>query len=172
MKLEAQAAGAVKDVVVEPHAGGWRVLVDGTPREVEIQTIRPGTLWLRFADGRSVTVDVDPAKDGDVTTEVRGITFPVKLLDARKKLLAEAQARRAAERPAGPTVVRAPMPGKVVKILCKPGDRVAAGAGLVVVEAMKMENELRSPREGTVETIHVKEGQPVEGQESLITLSV
>jgi glutaconyl-CoA/methylmalonyl-CoA decarboxylase subunit gamma len=171
MKLEAQAAGATQEIVVEPSAGGWRVVIDGVAREVEIQPIRPGSYWLRFADGRSITVDVDPAKDGDWLVESRGVSFPVKLLDHRKKLLAAAQAQRAQQGATGPTVVRAPMPGKVVKLLCKPGETIAAGAGLIVVEAMKMENELRSPREGVVQTVHVKEGQAVEGQEPLVTLT-
>ncbi len=63
------------------------------------------------------------------------------------------------------------MPGKVAKILVKAGDAVTSGQGIVVVEAMKMENELRASRDGTIDKLHVKEGQPVESQELLITLA-
>jgi biotin carboxyl carrier protein len=174
MKLLAQVAGAEDEIAIAPlpgQPGAWEAVWRGATHRVEVQAIRPGSYWLRFEDGSSLTVDLDPGKDGDWVTEARGVTFPVKLLDARKRLLAQAQASRATAAATGPTVIRAPMPGKVVKVLAKAGDQVAAGAGLVVVEAMKMENELRAPRAGKVDTVHVKEGQAVEGAEALLTLS-
>ena len=61
----------------------------------------------------------------------------------------------------------APMPGKVVRLLVKTGDKVEAGQGLLVVEAMKMQNEVRSPKTGTVERLLAKEGQPVNAGEVL-----
>src|SRR5256884_6515780 len=70
---------------------------------------------------------------------------------------------------AGPVVVRAPMPGLVVRVEVADGQRVDAGAGLVVVEAMKMENELRAPRAGVVQTVHVTAGQAVEKGAALVT---
>jgi len=69
-----------------------------------------------------------------------------------------------------PAVVRAPMPGLVVRVEVADGQRVDAGAGLVVVEAMKMENELRAPRAGMVQTVHVAVGQAVEKGMPLVTL--
>jgi biotin carboxyl carrier protein len=71
---------------------------------------------------------------------------------------------------AGPQRVTAPMPGKVVKVLVSPGDEVEARQGLVVIEAMKMENELRAPRAGRVREVHVKEGAPVESGRLLVVL--
>jgi len=71
---------------------------------------------------------------------------------------------------AAPAVVRAPMPGLVVRVEVADGQRVDAGAGLVVVEAMKMENELRAPRAGMVQTVHVAVGQAVEKGMPLVTL--
>jgi biotin carboxyl carrier protein len=62
------------------------------------------------------------------------------------------------------------MPGKVVKLLCQVGDSVKAGQGLVVIEAMKMENELRAPTAGKVLVLGVREGQNVESGQSLVTL--
>ncbi|HEY6549465.1 MAG TPA: biotin/lipoyl-containing protein, partial [Vicinamibacteria bacterium] len=70
----------------------------------------------------------------------------------------------------GPQQIKAPMPGKVVRVLVGPGDEVAAGAGLVVVEAMKMENELRAPRAGRVLEAAVREGQTVETGALLVVL--
>lgn len=66
--------------------------------------------------------------------------------------------------------VFAPMPGKVVRILVKPDSLVAAGQGLLVVEAMKMQNEIKSPKEGKVERINVSEGQAVNAGEVLLTI--
>jgi biotin carboxyl carrier protein len=71
---------------------------------------------------------------------------------------------------AGTQQVLAPMPGKVVKILVKPGDEVKARQGLVVVEAMKMENELRSPKDGRVSDVLVAEGASVEAGRLLVVV--
>jgi biotin carboxyl carrier protein len=70
----------------------------------------------------------------------------------------------------GPQRVTAPMPGKVVRVLVKPGDAVTARQGLVVVEAMKMENELRAARDGRVRDVSVKEGQSVDAGAVLLTV--
>ena len=66
--------------------------------------------------------------------------------------------------------MRAPIPGRVVRVLVKPGDVVAAGRGVVVLEAMKMENELRAPRDGTVKLVSCAEGTAVETGQTLVTL--
>jgi biotin carboxyl carrier protein len=65
----------------------------------------------------------------------------------------------------------APMPGKVVRVLVSAGDEVAAGQGLLVVEAMKMQNEIRSPKQGKVERFEVQEGQAVNAGEVLCVVS-
>jgi len=70
----------------------------------------------------------------------------------------------------GPSHVRSPMPGRIVRVMAAPGAQVAAGDGLVIVEAMKMENELRAARGGTVRTVHVREGQAVDGGALLVEL--
>ena len=71
---------------------------------------------------------------------------------------------------AGPREIVAPMPGRIVKLLVGAGDRVAANQGLVVVEAMKMENELRAPREGVVVAVRVSEGMSVEANTVLVVV--
>jgi len=70
----------------------------------------------------------------------------------------------------GPARITAPMPGKLVRVLVEPGQDVAAGEGLVVVEAMKMENELRAPKAGRVKDVPVKEGQAVEAGALLVVV--
>jgi biotin carboxyl carrier protein len=70
----------------------------------------------------------------------------------------------------GPEVVRTPMPGKLVKLLVKVGDAVTAGQGVAVVEAMKMENELKAGRAGKVSAITASEGQPLEAQAAIVEI--
>ena len=71
----------------------------------------------------------------------------------------------------GANIVRSPMPGRIVKVLVSAGDTVVAGQGIVIVEAMKMENELRAEIDGTVETVHVQADDRVEGNANLVTLT-
>jgi biotin carboxyl carrier protein len=170
MKIIAMAAGRERELTASPleEEGRWRVVIDGVPRLVDARRVAPGT-WSLLMGDEAVTADVDPGRDGELLVEVRGVTIGVKPLDPRAKLLERAGVGRATG-PAGPTPVLAPMPGKVVKVLVKQGDAVTAGQGLVIVEAMKMENELRAPRAGTVAAVRAREGQPVEGQETLVTI--
>jgi biotin carboxyl carrier protein len=80
-------------------------------------------------------------------------------VDVREAARGTAAARKAK---GGPLRISAPMPGKIVRVAVEPGQSVAAGEPLVVMEAMKMENEIRAPREGTVKEIAVRAGQAVE----------
>ena len=169
MKLSAQIGGQEREVVVEALADGrFRLVVDGVERTIDARRLGAST-WSLLLGDRAVTVDVEPGKDGALDVDVRGTVVPVKLLDPHKRMLAAAQAR-AGRAATGPVAVVSPMPGKVVKVLVKPGEAVTAGQGVAVVEAMKMENEIRAPRAGTVHAVHVKEGQAVEGQEALVTV--
>jgi biotin carboxyl carrier protein len=160
--------GAEIEIAIERlDDGRVKAVIDGVERIVEVRPLENGAMWL-LADGRSFTVDVDPGKDGELLVEVAGLQAGVRLYDPRLE-----QLKRAAVRPkgsGGAEDIRAPMPGKIVKVMVKPGDRVQAAQGLVVVEAMKMENELRAPREAQVKVVHVTEGQAVEAQEPLVTL--
>ena len=79
--------------------------------------------------------------------------------------------KKIARKSSGPVDIRANMPGKIVKILVKIGDDVKAGQALLVLEAMKMENELLSPQDGKISAIHVQSGQSVENGQKLATLS-
>jgi biotin carboxyl carrier protein len=99
---------------------------------------------------------------------VNGLVVPVSIVDPRMRL-----ARRPGAMPAddGPRSVVSPMPGRIVKVLVREGDSVAAQQGLVVVEAMKMENELRAPRAGRVAAVKVVEGMSVEANAVLVTLA-
>jgi biotin carboxyl carrier protein len=112
---------------------------------------------------------VDDRGRGELVVHVNGIAVPLTIGDPRA-----ARSRGGHEhggQGSGPHPVVAPMPGRVVKVLVKPGDAVASRQGLVVVEAMKMENELRSPRAGTVSEVRVAEGALVEAKAVLVVIT-
>jgi biotin carboxyl carrier protein len=168
-ELVARVGTEEKSVIVEPGGDGrWRVVIDGAEHLVDAREVRPGT-WSLLIDGRSWLVDLDARKRG-TTASARNAEIPVAVEDARKRRLAQAAAKVDAER-SGDEVVSAPIAGKVVKILAQPGDKVAAGKAVVVLEAMKMENEINSVHGGVVKQVHVQPGQSVETADKLITLT-
>ena len=154
----------------EVEVNGNRVTVDGVTLETDLAAV-PGTpLYHLLLGGESWTVAAEPLEGaGRWALGVAGERLEAEVQDERT---------RGAEAPAGKGrgaggsgTVRAPMPGLVVRIEVAEGQQVDAGAGLVVVEAMKMENELRAPRSGKVQTVHVAVGQAVEKGASLVTLA-
>jgi pyruvate carboxylase subunit B len=106
---------------------------------------------------------------GEYTLSLEGRRFAVEALDERTRAIRDLSA--AAQAAAGPAPLVAPMPGLVVRIAVQVGDAVVAGQGLVVMEAMKMENELRAPAAGTVSVIHAVPGTAVEKGTLLVELS-
>ncbi len=121
-----------------------------------------GTLSM-LVDGTSHSATLDE-RGSKVHVRLDGSVFPIEILDEKKLRLRRAAGRFTVE---GKQTVTAPMPGKVVKVLAAVGAQVKEGQGLVVIEAMKMENELKSPKDGRLVELHVKEGQTVEGNAKL-----
>jgi biotin carboxyl carrier protein len=121
-----------------------------------------GTLSL-IVDTQSYTAMIDE-RGNELRVRVKDSVFPLEILDEKKLRMRRASARYTVE---GKQTITSPMPGKVVKVLVALGDEVKEGQGLVVVEAMKMENEMRSPKSGRVVELLVKEGQAVEGNARL-----
>ncbi len=129
-------------------------------------------LYHLLLAGASWTVAAQPLEgDGRWAMGVVGERVEVAVHDERTRAAQAASGTEASPSDAGPAVVRAPMPGLVVRVEVADGQRVEAGAGLVVVEAMKMENELRAPRAGVVQTVHVAVGQAVEKGMPLVTVA-
>ena len=143
------------------------VRVDGRPQTVEVEPgaadaveVEPG-IWSILIGGRSYEVKLEPAEDG-YWASVDGRRFRVEVRDPRQ--LPRSRSGLAAE---GRQRVASPMPGKVVRVLVREGEEVAAGQGMVVVEAMKMQNEIRSPKGGRVVMLRAVEGAAVSGGETL-----
>lgn len=147
-----------KPVEVEPLGPSrYAVTLDGVRHEVDAATPEPGALSL-ILDGEAYGIEVE--EQGEQTrVVVRGEVYALDVADERKLRLRGSSKSGSLE---GKQQLRAPMPGKVVKLLAKVGDAVVAGQGLVVVEAMKMENELKSPKAGTLVELSAREGQAVE----------
>jgi biotin carboxyl carrier protein len=102
---------------------------------------------------------------------VAGVATTIEVRTAQAAALAEAIAGGAGARAAG-SQLKAPMPGRVVKVLIKVGERVERGAPIVIVEAMKMENEMHAPASGTVQKVHVVEGATVDAGQLLVELEL
>lgn len=129
---------------------------------IDARRLGPGRLHLLAADASH---DVGVSDLGDVlSVHVGGHEVEVSAVDPRKKALRTAGG-------AGGGSVKTQMPGRIVRVLVEPGQEVEKGDALVVVEAMKMENELKSPRAGTVARVAVAEGDVVEARAVLVELS-
>ncbi len=155
--------------------GRQRVVVDGSPREVELVRVEDGAWLVRDGDAQTLAYVDGPANGGKIGVSIKRpgadpVVVATEVAEARSARVAALalQARGAAA--TGPAPVRSPMPGRVVKILVRPGERITAGQPVVVVEAMKMENELRAPRAGTVREIRCAEGAAVEAGQDLVVI--
>ena len=154
MTFDATVGGRTVRVEVRGANGRYTVVLDGSPVQVDVVTA-----GLPFASllvgGESHEVGVERRPEGYV------VHFPGDAVNVQIEEAARG-ASPAVPRAQGPARLTAPMPGRVVRVLEAPGADVAAGQGLVVIEAMKMENELKSPRAGRVQEVAVREGQAVE----------
>ena len=167
LAFELDVDGLVRKVQVAREGGRFEILLDGARHVVDAAAIEPGRWSLLMGDGRShEVVVVANGHDVAATVLVDGATVPVAVRDPRRRRDA-AGAHGPAD---GPVRIVAPMPGKVVRVLAAPGDAVAARQGVIVVEAMKMENELRAPRAGIVGEVLVREGALVDAGALLLTI--
>jgi biotin carboxyl carrier protein len=168
-ELIVTADGRDRDVVVDgPREDGtFRVAIDGVEHVVDARAVRPGT-WSLVVGGESFTIDLDHRRDAVVAT-VGASEIALGVEDALHRKLSRAAGARA-QAPRGEQL-RAPIAGKVVKVLHAVGDTVAPGAAVIVLEAMKMENELASERGGTITAVHKSAGQAVETGEVLVELA-
>jgi biotin carboxyl carrier protein len=118
-------------------------------------------IWSLLIEGRSYAVEI--LGSGEVS--VNGQVFRVDVFDPR-----ELRGRRSAADNSGPQSITAPMPGRVIRVLVQSGQEVAAGDGLIVVEAMKMQNEMKAPRAGRVAAIKTVAGATVSAGDVLLVI--
>jgi acetyl/propionyl-CoA carboxylase alpha subunit len=159
MQYEVDIGGRRLQVVVTRADDGFAVSVDGRVHQVDAARIDAHTLSLVVDSvwSNEVSLAADPI--GGLLDVHVGATPVAVMLNGRRRW---GRREEGAGSGSGPQRLVAPMPGKVVRVLVKAGDLVAARQPVVVVEAMKMENELRASREGTVAEIHASEGMSVD----------
>jgi biotin carboxyl carrier protein len=138
-------------------------LDDGEERSAAVEVPEP-CVYSVLLDGRSYDARVEETA-GPLVVVIDGYRFEVEVRDPRRR--SRQPGGRAGE---GVQTVAAPMPGKVVRVLVAAGDAVTAGQGLLVVEAMKMQNEMKAPRAGTVLSLAAREGATVAAGEALATI--
>jgi biotin carboxyl carrier protein len=160
-------SGKQKRIVeLERASENWRVTLDGQPVDADVVEIAPHILSV-LLHGKSFEVRLSTSADDSLKIQTGSLEFTAEVIDPR----AWRGRRHGHVEAEGRQQVLAPMPGKVIRLLVAVGDKVEAGQGLLVVEAMKMQNEIRSPKSGTIERLLAKEGQPVNVGEILCIVS-
>jgi len=164
MKLEVVIDGRTRTLELDdtaPAGGPCQFALDSQAATADVREVEPGVYCI-LLDGHSYEVRIEASTEACYAA-VNGRRYSVEVRDPRR--LSHSRGVIAV---AGRQRVTSPMPGKVVRVLVDEGDEVAAGQGLIVVEAMKMQNEIRSPKAGRVVAVLVKEGAAVAGGEALV----
>lgn len=154
------------DLEVQLEAGKLILETEGERISADVAVLPDGESYSLLVDGRSYEVAIEEERDGLAVT-LDGRRFWVAVKHPIEKTLREVAHVGPA---AGGAVLRAPMPGLVVDIKVVEGDTVAVGQPVVVIEAMKMQNELAAEGSGVIKTVHVQTGQTVEAGKELVTL--
>ena len=161
MKLKAQLSGKEHDVSLSLAGGVVDVAVDDRHYSLQVRELTSGEyLLISGSDIYKCRVSghgSSPAAGQSFAVVLRGRTYEVTLVDPKR--LRSGQSAGAHH--AGAAEIVSPMPGKIVRVLVRTGDKVEAGAGIIVVEAMKMQNEMKAPKAGIVVSINAEDGATV-----------
>jgi biotin carboxyl carrier protein len=171
LQYEVEVNGRVRRVSLERSGDRFAVSIDGRTRQVDVARAGSGsgdarTLSLIFEAGTVCDIGISPAAAGLLNVRVGSVHCTVALASGRRRGRADDRERAAS----GPQRIVAPMPGKVVRVAVAPGETVRARQTIVVIEAMKMENELRAGSDGIVAELHARPGAPVEAGELLAVI--
>jgi biotin carboxyl carrier protein len=165
MKYQTIVNGETFDIDINEDG---RILVNGEARAVDFRVLRRGELYSMLLDHLSFEAVVEE-RDEIYHVLMDGDLYEVEVTDERSRRLASAF--MAFGDTGGEVSIRAPMPGLIVRIAVAEGQTVGKGETLMILESMKMENELKSPRDGTIHRILVSTGENVEQNKILVTVS-
>lgn len=143
------------------------ILVNGQPRSVDFLPLT-GALYSLLMNNKSYEVLVEE-RDGEVEVIMRGRRYDARVMDERALLLAESRGEIGEAQ--GEIVVKSPMPGLIVAIAVQPGAEIKKGQTVVILESMKMQNELKAPKDGVIGQVYVSQGQSVELNKPLLTIA-
>lgn len=167
IKLKAEVTGKDHQISIQRRESVVLAEVDGRRYKLELRDL--GDSEYLLIDGNTVyncRVENTHNHPDDIEISLRGVSYPAKLTDPKRLRCAQS----GAEHDKGVARIVAPMPGKVVRVLVEAGARVEAGAGILVVEAMKMQNEMKAPRAGKVVSIHAQVGSTVNAGDVLAVI--
>jgi biotin carboxyl carrier protein len=159
--------GQPRELVAEYDGTAWTVAFAGVPERFHAAMMPDGRLSLVFEDGRQFCARGGVVPDGVEVSDAQG-RRQISIADPLHDRMRHSGGLGAAAD--SDAEIRAQMPGRVVEIKVAVGDRVEAGAILLVLEAMKMQNEIRCDRAGIVDRVDVAAGQPVEGGALMLSL--
>lgn len=166
MKYRVSLGGKTWEIAVS--AG--KVSVEGKEYQAELRSIEGTPVRVLSLNGGTWAFPLESAGAGNWTVLVHGERHELEALDERTAHIRLLGGTAVAA--TGPAVLKAPMPGLVVRVLAEPGQKVVEGTSLIVLEAMKMENELKAAKSGLIETVAVSRGQTVEKGQVLLTFAV
>lgn len=156
-----------KEYVINVRDVDGRVVADIDGRTYNLEASRPEAgVYLLNSDNRVFEVAVSTGENGEINVQVRGSDFTVALTDP-KRLRGSGGSDHSHD---GRAEIKTAMPGKVVRVLVEVGTEVNKGDGVLVVEAMKMQNEMKSPKDGVVKEIRAAEGVTVNAGEILAVI--
>jgi biotin carboxyl carrier protein len=165
MKYQTIVNGETFDVEINQDG---RILVNGEERVVDFRELRRGELYSLLLDYRSFEAAVEE-RDDLYHVLMAGDLYEVKVTDERSRRLESAF--MAFGDTGGEVSIRAPMPGLIVRVAVVEGQAIKKGETVVILESMKMENELKSPRDGTVRHVSVAAGDSVEQNKTLVSIA-
>jgi len=168
MKLKAEISGHEHELALDLSSGSFAI--DDRHYAIDVRELSGGEYLLQHGDNvykcRVEAKHGAGAGTGSFAVSVRGRDFEVTLIDPKRLR----SGQTSASHHAGAAEIVSPMPGKIVRVLVEAGANVAAGAGVIVVEAMKMQNEMKSPKAGVVVSINAREGGTVNAGDVLAVI--
>ncbi len=158
---------SVQAEILEQKEDKLKVSINGKPYDLDVRKVEPGIYSLLY-QGRSYEMHItEISKKNEYNVQVNGHAWDIQIVDAEVRFQRN---RGNGKMENGMNHISSPMPGKVVRIPVSVGDEVEEGQTLIIISAMKMESEYKSPRVAKIKEILTKEGATIDGNQTLITL--